>query len=98
MSLQVFQPGDNSFGLLQTAWAQQLNPIIQNPVVQSSILKNIPLTTGTNVINHKLGRQMQGWMVCDMNAAVTVYRSQPFNNLTLTLTSSGDATVSLVVF
>jgi len=82
----------------QTTWAQQLNPVLTNPLVQGSLLSGIPITTGSNVINHKLGRQMQGWMVVDTTAAVTLYRSAPFNSSTLTLVASGTSTIALWVF
>jgi len=79
-------------------WASQLNPILKSPTNNSSLLTNIPIITGTNVINHKLGRQMQGWIVTDINAAITLYRTAPLNDLTLTLTASGPAVISLEVF
>ncbi len=37
-------------------------------------------------------------LITDTDAPVTVYRSQPFNELTLTLTSDAVATAQLYVF
>lgn len=98
MSLPRFNDNSQAFQLMQSQWASQLNPVLANPMTNMSILQNIALTTGTNIINHKLGRVQQGWILTDVNAAITVYRSKPFNATTLTLVSSGSATVNIAVF
>ncbi len=98
MALPNFQTSITELSLMQTKWASQLNPLLALPTSSPSVLKDIPLVSGVNVINHLLGRSPIGWVVSDTNAAVTVYRSKPFNNLTLTLTSSGAAVVSLLIF
>lgn len=82
----------------QTRWASILNPLLANPLSSSSILKSIPLVTGDNVINTRIGRKLQGWFISDIDTAVQIYRSAPLNDLTLTLNSSGIATVDIVVF
>lgn len=82
----------------QDQWASILNPLLGRPTNNGSLLTNIELKSGTNVINHLLGQTQQGWIITDINAAVTVYRSAPFNDKTLTLTASGPATVSIEVF
>ena len=84
--------------LMQNKWSSQLNPVLANPLTNPTILKNIALVSGANVINHKLGQMQQGWFVTDINASATVYRSAPFNDLTLTLTASAPCTISLGVF
>lgn len=83
---------------MQTRWASQLNPLLSRPANNSSLLTDIELNTGVNVINHLLGKKMQGWIIIDIDAAITYYRSAPMNDLTLTLTCSGPATVSIEVF
>lgn len=83
---------------MQQKWKSQLDPLIVNPMNNANLLKNISLVTGVNVINHLLGRQMQGWFIADIQGAAQIYRSAPFNNLTLTLTSDADVTISLGVF
>ena len=86
------------FELLQEGWKKTLDPIIQEPPLSGVFIQNQVLKSGVNVINTLLGRVQQGWIITDINAAVSVYRSQPFNDLTLTLTSSGPATISLWVY
>lgn len=83
--------------LAQNRWSSQLNPILANPLNGISIIQ-VALVAGVNVINHKLGKVQQGWIFTDIDAAITAYRSAPFNNLTLTLTCSGPANVNIGVF
>jgi hypothetical protein len=84
--------------MMQTQWSGQLNPVLKNPLTNPIVLTNVVLNSGTNIINHKLGVKQQGWYISDINASATIYRSAPFNDLTLTLTSSAAATVNIVVF
>lgn len=84
--------------MLQTRWASILNPVLINPVTNPTLLTNIKIVSGANVINHRLGRMQQGWVVTDIDANVTLYRSATFNDSTLTLTSSGSATINLLVY
>lgn len=85
-------------GQMQTTWAAQLDPVIQNQIVNGVLIKNVKLTNGITTINHLLSRQMQGWFIADINAAVNVYRSQPFNDKTLTLTANAAATANVWCF
>lgn len=98
MSLPIFKSDDRELMLLQTKWTSELNPVLALPLNSPSILKNISVSTGVNVINHKLGRNPIGYLLIDSNAAITLYRSAAFNDLTLTLTSSGSAQIALMVF
>jgi hypothetical protein len=84
--------------MMQTKWKTALVPILRKPLNGMVILPGLALASGVNVINHKLGRMPQGWVVLDTNAAQTVYRSAPFNDLTLSLTASGAVTITLGVF
>jgi hypothetical protein len=82
-------------------WAAMLNPIINNPANNSLLLTNIQIKTGPNVINHRLGRKIQGWVICGIDGVASIYDTQASNqmpNLTLNLTSDADVTLSLLVF
>lgn len=86
---------------MQTTWAQQLDPIISNPTVNNLVLKNVSLVTGVNVINHLLGRTLQGWSTSRIRAAATLYDQQDTNQtptLTLVLVASAPVVIDLVVF
>lgn len=98
MLLPTYVFNDSTLARLQTNWKSIIDPVLSNPTTNPTILKNVVLKTGVNTIDHLLGAVQQGWIVSDINAAVTLYRSLPFNNLTLTLVSSGPATVTLVVY
>lgn len=82
-------------------WSAILNPIVSNPANNSLLLPNIALKIGSNVINHKLGRKLQGWSICGIDGIANIYDTQASNQmpaLTLTLTSDAVVTVSLLVF
>jgi hypothetical protein len=84
--------------LQSTRWKSILDPVLENPLNNITILKNIELVSGDNVINHRLGRLQQGWLILDINAASTIYRTADFNDKTLTLNSSADCTIILGVY
>lgn len=84
--------------LAQTKWSSEINPVLANPLNNASILKNVVLVSGVNVINHKIGNVQQGWFIVDIQGPAVIYRSASFNDLTLTLTSNAAVTVSLGVF
>ena len=98
MALPIFQSPDQNFMLMQTKWAAQLNPTLSNPLNSVSILKGVSLVSGNNVINHLLGRTLQGWFVVDTDSSITLYRNAPKNNLTLSLFASSNAIIDLAVF
>ncbi len=87
--------------LANPRWAASLNPLLSNPLTDGLILPGVLLATGSNVINHKLGRKLQGYFVILKNANITVYDTQTTNQTpeaTLKLVASGAGTVSLYVF
>lgn len=101
MALPIFNSAVAELSLMQTNWASKINPIISNPISNGILLKEQSLTTGSNTINHKLGRKLQGWFIVRQRAAASVYDTQDSNslpNLTLTLTSSVNVIVDLYVF
>jgi hypothetical protein len=83
---------------MQTQWKSQIQPALNNPLNNGVVLTNITLAIGDNVINHKLQRMQQGWIITDITGAATIYRDAPFNTLTLTLNSSAIVTINLLVF
>lgn len=86
---------------MQANWASAINPILASPIVNGLQLNNIPLITGTTVVNHRLGRKLQGWLLVGIDGAATIYDNQATNqmtDLTLSLTSDADVIVSLWVY
>lgn len=84
--------------LANPIWAASLNPFIANPTNSISLLKDVVLSNGATVIPHRLGRQMQGWFIADINGAASIFRSAPLNDTTLTLTSDALVTANIGVF
>ena len=94
-------PRGLTLSLMQTKWAGILNPLLGNPSLQSSILTGIALVSGSNVINHQLGRKLVGWRIIRIRASATIYDLQDTNTmpeLTLLLHASADVTIDLEVF
>ena len=85
---------------MQTKWASQLNPVLANLLVKGQLLQSQKLINGTTVINHKLGRNPQGWFLVAPQASASVYQApqQPNPTLTLTLISNAAVTTDLWVF
>lgn len=97
MSLPYFQSTDRNFSMMQTQWASQLNPVLSNPLLQGSLIRNVALINGTTIVNHRLGRTLQGWIIVNIDGAATVYSSAS-DALTLSLVSNAAVNVSLYVF
>jgi hypothetical protein len=98
MALNLFKSQDQTLMLMQKQWMSQLNPLLGNILTQGSLLSGQKLINGSTTFNHYLSRQMTGWLIVDQNSLASIYRSEPLNNTTLTLTSSAACTVSLWVF
>lgn len=99
MALPKFQTKDQAFSLLQTTWASKLDPIINNPANNSLLLQNIILSS-SSIINHGLGRPLQGYVVMPHGNA-TVYDIQYTNTqpqLTLLLVSSSGVPANILVY
>lgn len=98
-TLPYFQTQGKDLSLMQTVWRSILNPLLGIPFLSGVQLSNISLVSSSpNVINTTLQRMQQGWFITDITGSATLYRSAPFNSLTLTLTASAPCTVSLWVF
>lgn len=99
--LPYIQTDSRELSQLQTTWASQINPVLTQAILGGNYLKNVSLTTGDNVINHKLGRNLQGWIITRIRSAATLYDTQDTNqspSLTLNLNSSANCVVDLLVY
>lgn len=97
-SLPIFKDSNKNFMMHQTSWSAAILPTLNNEINQGILLENIALTAGINTINHLLGRKQIGWQISDIDANASMYRSQPLNDKTLTLTVSAPCNVALWVF
>lgn len=101
MQLPFFQTAVKELSLLQTKWKSILDPVLANSLCLTTVLPNIKLVPGTNVINHLLGRKLLGWIVIRIDGIATLYDTQDLNqhqDLTLMLVCSAGVTVTLEVF
>lgn len=85
--------------LAQTKWSGTLNPIIALPILNGNMITGINLIANkAQAINHLLQRMPQGWFLTDNTADTVVWRTLAFTQLTLTLESSVNTTISIWVF
>jgi hypothetical protein len=82
---------------VQSAISDSLNPLARKALVDGIYLEDIALSSGANVVSHKLGRDLRGYIVCRRSNASTIYDTAA-DRTTLSLTTSGAITVSLWVF
>ena len=94
----LVQTTDRNINQLQQNIVPQLNNLSKNPVVNNSIVTGQALKNGATTFNHNLGRIPSHWYVTDVNGAATIYRSEPYNATTLTLTSNAAVICNVVVF
>ena len=90
-----------SWDKASTRWSSILNPVINNPLATPTILSNVSLAAGKNVINHKLGAALRGWIPTRVRASATFYDGQDANQtpqLTLVLYASAAVTIDLMVW
>jgi hypothetical protein len=102
MGLPSYQTSDLTLTLLQSNWATLLNPLLDLPINQGQILENVQLSAGTNTINHKLGRKLQGWWIVRQRSSSaytgTVSASLSNGTSTVTLGTTGPTTPTLCPF
>ena len=91
-------PKQLTWDMAQTVWATSLDPLIKNVLTQGKLISNISIITGVNNINHLLSKKQTGFFITDINAAAVIYRSQPFNDKILTLTSNAPCVISVWMF
>jgi hypothetical protein len=96
-NLPLSQPASQQ----DTRWKSLIDPVLGNPLINGRLLTNIALSSGSNIINHGLGRKLQGYIPVLNSAAATFHDSQTTNSspqLTLVLVASAATTISLWVF
>jgi len=96
--LQWISTSEASLNQGLTIWRQILNSFKSQFILNGNLITNQALKIGANVIYHNLGQPQRGWIITDIDGAAEIYRSQPFNSKTLTLTSNAAVTVSLWCF
>lgn len=103
MAFTIAQVQDDSrtSNQFQSNISNALTLLSRNPVVGGILLTQVQLSAGDNTVSHKLGRQLQGWLIVRQRAQAQVYDKQDANTnpkATLTLNTSADVTLDLYVF
>ena len=82
--------------------AEKFSTLEKNPIMNGVPVKQVALVAGSvNSINHKLGREPQGYYVTKKNGSSDIWDSQESNklkDLTLDLNCSANVTVDLWIF
>ncbi len=89
----------NDLNRVQDNIAVFANPITQLLLLDGVLIEDVDLTTSETKINHTLNRKPNGWIIVKKDAAQDVYESgSTVPDRFLSLTASGNVTVSLWVF
>ena len=87
---------------IQQAISDTTDNMVTRTQNNSIILENISLVAGKkNIINHKLGRKLQGWQLSRVRSEARVWDTQDSNpspNLTLWLHAGIDVSVDIEVY
>ena len=93
------QTNDYQIDTIQSNIETVFSSLLLNPLINSSIIEDVALTTGTNQISHKLGRKIKGYIIVRRSSAATIYDTKSdLPDRLLTLVASAPITVSLIVF
>jgi hypothetical protein len=85
---------------LQFSVADSYDDLIDVPLNAGQLIGPIEISTGLNVVQHKLGRVFRGWIVVRKNADIRLWEpvTQTTPGSTIALQSSGDGIVTFFVF
>lgn len=77
-----------------------LNELLRVEIVRGILLEDVSLSSGANVINHRLGAKVRGWVVIRKNANEDVWEPAKLDNSDkqIQLDASGGVIVTLWVF
>lgn len=93
---------DSGLTKVQDSLATVFGAVLAKEIIDGNLLENVALVSGsTNLVEHKLGKPVSGYIVVKRNSNQAVWDSEGSNtkkNNYLQLEASGSVTVSLWVF
>lgn len=90
---------DKVLNRVQNNISDKFSTLDINPLIDARLLENVSLASGANVVNHRLGRRIRGYIVVRRSANVGIHDSDSsIPDRTINLTASGAVVVSLIVF
>src|ERR1700743_3272274 len=95
-TLKQINTGDKNSQLIQSNISTALTPSQNSPFVGGVLLTGITLQTGSNPVQHTLGRTPKLWVICDISADQSIYRTS-WDTSVINLTCSGAATIAIWV-
>lgn len=99
-SMRVINPKDYDMDVIQRNTKEFVQQLENNIILDGVLLKDVDLASANaTVINHKLNREYQGWMIVKINANANVWQSaSTLPKSHLTLNCSADCTVDLYIY
>lgn len=71
---------DQDLNRVQSNVEKALTPVLTNLLLDSNLVREVPLVVGTNVVDHKLGRAPIGYIITRQRAAANIYDVQDTNS------------------
>jgi hypothetical protein len=88
---------DRELNQLQTNVDEAIAPFIRSPILDGRLIENVALINGTTAVEHKLGRQILGYIIVAQDASASIYNSA-LSDKFVTLVSNANVNVKLWVF
>jgi len=92
---------DQELNRIQDNLIRTLNPVFDTPILAGNLLQSVPLVVGSNIVNHKLGRNLIGWMLTRQRSLANIYDNQDNNTMpstSLILISDANVTIDIYCF
>lgn len=83
---------------LLNGWASILNPLLGTTILQGVHLKNVELSSGSNVVSHPLGRLPQGYLICRVRSSHATFYDTGLTPSVINLEASAGCIIDLWVF
>lgn len=99
-SMKTISPEDYDMEVIQKNTKDFVQQLETNILLDGVLLSDIALTSASpTLINHKLGRDYQGYIITKLNANSVVYETtSTYPSKHLTLSCSADCTISIYIF
>ena len=103
MAIRSFKKmgSDDDINRIQDNIDAVLRPLQASAIGQGNLLTGVALINGSTEVEHKLGRELIGWIIVQQNANAPVWDRQSTNvkkSRTLVLNSTASMSVTLWVF
>jgi len=97
--ISIVQVADSVLQRFIGSVVERINLISDVPFLDGIYHRNISLVTGTNQINHRLGRLYLGYIILRKTASADIYESGTVDkSKVISVYSTGNVTIDLWVF